>query len=418
VPVAIDSFSASDKTTTEMKILLVQNTTYIPAHGGANKANRSLTEALSKRKHSVRVVAPAAAQSLKDRAEFLNTLLRRGGNLRYSTSEKTVFMLEGVEVHAVANRTRLRNHVTDQINEYEPTWILVSSEDPGQFLLETALSASPSRVVYLAHTMLFFPFGPNSIIRSSVKKELFQRVAGIITVSNYLKEYILRWGERESTVIPFPAYGAGPFPDFGNFDKGAITLINPCAYKGILVFIGLARRMHNVQFAAVPSWGTTEADRIALEQLPNVKLLEATDNIDDIFAQTRILIVPSLWDEGFPLVSIEAMLRGIPVVASNTGGLPESKLGIEYVLNVNPIKHYTEEFDDRRLPVPIIPEQDIVPWMKVLQYLISNRSLYQRLSKASRDAALAYVSNLGAIPFESFLTNLDSSLNPLMGDDK
>ena len=47
---------------------------------------------------------------------------------------------------------------------------------------------------------------------------------------------------------------------------------------------------------------------------------------------TRILLVPSLWGEAFGLVVVEAMLRGIPVLASNVGGLVEAKLGVDYIL--------------------------------------------------------------------------------------
>ena len=41
------------------------------------------------------------------------------------------------------------------------------------------------------------------------------------------------------------------------------------------------------------------ADRAALAQLPNVRLLEPSEDIDQIFAQTRVLLAPSLWDEAF-----------------------------------------------------------------------------------------------------------------------
>lgn len=390
-----------------MKILLVQSTIYVPTHGGENKANRRLVEGLAAQGHACRVVAPACgAQGPGARAQFLDELAVRGLSVASSSSGADVFHQNGVDVHAAADVSQLRLHAANQVREFEPTWTLVSSEDPGQVLLETALRASPSRVVYVAHTMLFFPFGPHCFMPSRAKTEMFQQLAGIITVSNYLKEYIWQWSGCESVVIPFPVYGSGPFPRFGSFDEGFVAMINPCAYKGISIFLELARRMPDVQFAAVPSWGTTKADVAALEQLPNVRLLKATDSIDEIFAQTRILLVPSLWAEGFPLVPVEAMLRGIPVMASNSTGLPESKLGVDYVLPVRTIEHYQQRFDDQKLPVPVIPEQDIGPWEKTLRELLSNRALYERLSTDSRDAALAYASSLSVAAFQGFLEKL------------
>ena len=39
------------------------------------------------------------------------------------------------------------------------------------------------------------------------------------------------------------------------------------------------------------------------------------------------------------------MLRGIPVVASDAGGLVEAKLGTDFVIPVRSIEHYEAMFD-------------------------------------------------------------------------
>src|SRR5436190_11630503 len=97
------------------------------------------------------------------------------------------------------------------------------------------------------------------------------------------------------------------------------------------------------------------------------------------------------------------MLRGIPVLSSNVGGLPEAKLGVPYVLPVRPIERYEERLDDKRLPVPVVPEQDIGPWLEALQGLLSSRAEYERLSLASRAAALKFVGKPKVERFEEFL---------------
>ncbi|MFN2445978.1 MAG: amino acid adenylation domain-containing protein [Vicinamibacterales bacterium] len=393
-----------------MKVLLAQSTVYVPTHGGENKANRLLVEGLAARGHACRVVSPACgAQGPGARAQFLEELSARGLSASCSSEGVDVFEQNGVQVHAVAESSQLRLHLAKQIEEFEPTWTLISSEDPGQVLLETATKASPGRVVYLAHTMLFFPCGPNSFFASRSKTELLRQAAGIITVSQYLKDYIRRWAGCESAVIPFPVYGSGPFPQFGRFDHGRVTLINPCAYKGISIFLELARQLPYVEFLAVRSWGTTSEDRAELERLPNIRIVDPIDDIDQIFAQTRVLLVPSLWGEGFPLVPVEAMLRGIPVLASDSGGLPEAKLGVDYVIPVRPIEQYQEQFDDRRLPIPIVPAQNLQPWLTALGRVVSSREHYDELSRASRDAAQAYVNGLKIEPFEAFLRALEET---------
>ena len=81
---------------------------------------------------------------------------------------------------------------------------------------------------------------------------------------------------------------------------------------------------------------------------------------------------------------IEAMLRGIPVIASSLGGIAEAKHGVDYLIPVNPITSFTEEFDDRMLPVPLIPEQNLDPWISAILKLTSDRSAYEALSAKSQ----------------------------------
>ena len=131
-------------------------------------------------------------------------------------------------------------------------------------------------------------------------------------------------------------------------------MINPCAVKGISIFLELAARCPDVAFGALPGWGTTAADRRALEALPNVTLLpNCRRHRRGARARTRVLLMPSLWYEGFGLIVMEAMLRGIPVIASDSGGLVEAKMGTGFVIPVPPIERYEPVFDERGMPRPV-----------------------------------------------------------------
>ncbi|HEX5714779.1 MAG TPA: amino acid adenylation domain-containing protein, partial [Thermoanaerobaculia bacterium] len=390
-----------------MKLLMLQNMIWIPAIGGANKASRRLLEGLAARGHECRVVTlGTGSHGSGSREQLLTELRSRGIEPVPEASEVDVFRLAGVQVHAVSETKRIHSEAARQIRDFDPEWVLVAAEDPGQILLRVALDEAPSRVVYWAQTSMALPFGPDQMLGSASEAGLVERTAGLLTVSRYLQRYMRDFGGLEATVLPVPVYGEGPFPRTASFERGCVTMINPCTYKGLPIFLELVHRMPGTEFAAVPTWGTTEEDRAALAELPNVRLLEASENIDDIFAQTRILVVPSLWTEAFGVIVVEAMLRGIPVLASDVGGVPEAKLGVDYVLPVRPIERYEAKFDEKKNLIAVVPEQDIDPWERALRRLLTDRAHYEQISTASREAAHAFVATTGIEPYERYLGGL------------
>ena len=393
-----------------MRVLLAQSTLYVPTFAGENKVNRVLMEGLATHGHACHVLAPTCGkQGPQTPAQFRRELELRGIVATVSgRGESYVFHQNGVAVHAVVEPSNFCPYLARRIREFQPTHVITSAGDPGLVLLEAVLTAASCPVVYLAHTPLYFPFGPVSLIVTPARQALFHRLAGIVAVSQYCCDYIRKWAGLEATVIYAPVYGRGPFRQYGDFGSGFITMINPCAYKGISIFLALARAMPEISFAAVPTWGTTRSDRAALEAVPNVRILEARDNVDDIYSQTRVLLVPSLWDEGFGVVCVEAMLRGIPVLASDTGGLPEAKLGVDHLLPVHPITQCRHASDSQGLRMPVVPKQDIDPWLRALRELLTDRDRYERLSAVSRDTACAFASSLGIEPFEKFLNEATS----------
>ncbi len=106
-----------------------------------------------------------------------------------------------------------------------------------------------------------------------------------------------------------------------------ILLINPDPDKGGQLLLQLARARSKYKYLIQESWKGNaqliEAKQIAMS-LGNVEWRAPTQDIREAFREARILIVPSRVEEAWGRVVSEAQVSGIPVIASNIGGLPES----------------------------------------------------------------------------------------------
>lgn len=107
-----------------------------------------------------------------------------------------------------------------------------------------------------------------------------------------------------------------------------VLFVNPLEKKGLRTAIALARLNPDIPFVFLESWPMTGRQFGELQRavclLPNVVLRRATLRMAREYAQARILLVPSVWQEAWGRVVTEAQCSGIPVIASAVGGLPES----------------------------------------------------------------------------------------------
>lgn len=123
--------------------------------------------------------------------------------------------------------------------------------------------------------------------------------------------------------------------------------------------------------------------------------------MEEAWRDIKILLVPSLWLEAWGIVVIEAHLRGIPVISSGSGALPEAMLGLDYIVPVNSIDGERGEEGTY-----IVPGQDIGPWVETVDKLMNDRSEYEKLSNRVRNTTERWLKNLDETALENWLVDL------------
>ncbi|CAK9040735.1 Hypothetical protein (Fragment), partial [Durusdinium trenchii] len=156
--------------------------------------------------------------------------------------------------------------------------------------------------------------------------------------SQHLVDFVHRFSQgRVKTRLCYCA-------DYGYFDSEDlplanepryVTLISPSPAKGLAILLRLALMLPDVEFLCVSTGWTKTLHEVQLRAHPNVKVVPGSDDLDTVYQQTAVLLMPSLWQESFGLVAVEAQLRGLCVVSTGSYGLKEANFLEE--LQVTPV---------------------------------------------------------------------------------
>jgi glycosyltransferase involved in cell wall biosynthesis len=165
-----------------------------------------------------------------------------------------------------------------------------------------------------------------------------------------------------------------------------LTFVNPALYKGAYPFVRIAqelgRRRPDIPLLVVESRATKATLGVCglrPADHPHVHIMPVTTDQRRFWRLTKVLLIPSLGWENQPLVAIEAMINGIPVIGSDRGGIPEA-LGDAGVLLPLPERLTPES---RILPTA----EEVEPWVEAIIHLWDNPAWYQEQSNRARNQA-------------------------------
>jgi glycosyltransferase involved in cell wall biosynthesis len=159
-----------------------------------------------------------------------------------------------------------------------------------------------------------------SFITERITKKIIRDSSEITANSNYLgKRYENYFDIETETIYPFV-----DLEDYRVEETGEKILhVNPKKEKGIETTLEVAEKMPEKEFMIAGTTKRNEIDR-RIEELENVEKLGYVEDMKKVYRQTKIVLVPSKWEEPFGRIPIEAGASGIPAIATSEGGLPES----------------------------------------------------------------------------------------------
>ena len=147
---------------------------------------------------------------------------------------------------------------------------------------------------------------------------------GVFSNSKFTHDWILTAYGYQSVIVP-PII----IPDRYRVHTGGknILFFNPHPDKGGPLVVEIAKVMPDLNFDFVASWTEDAAIatvRSAAQRVRNIHWHPATDDTREHLRSARVVLMPSQWVETWGRVASEAQVSGIPVIASNRGGLPEA----------------------------------------------------------------------------------------------
>jgi glycosyltransferase involved in cell wall biosynthesis len=382
-----------------MRLLLAIHNTYTDQTSGAAHSMRTIVEWLAQAGHQCRVLATARFDASTP------------PNLLAHFEEQGIAPVKSPPAKAFVRSAKRASN----LGPGRPTFEFTLNDVPVTMLATTARPNTPAdrfeadQFMFLLDQRLdaFAPthlltYGGHPVVQESMRRARDRGSITIFSLRNYgyedRRHYL--YADHVLAASPFLARfyhtsiglrSAGiPAPiDWSAVEapedqRRFVTFVNPTLPKGAMLFARLADMLGSrrpdipvLVVQSAQSAGRLNAiSGLDFKKYPHIMAAPATPRPADFFALTRILLVPSAFDEPFGRVAVEAMINGIPPVVSNRGALPETVGDGGIVLS---------------LPAALTPESgelpsvsEVEPWFEAVCALWDQPARYREASAKAR----------------------------------
>lgn len=340
-----------------MKILFISGI-YVPASGGSEISAHTLLAELISRKHKIQVIT--------------------GLNDFRKIKKETI---SGVSILRTTER-KLKQTVHKYFKSFQPDIVL------------TQLMWSEKILMWAKKENFLTGYFIRSIGNKLDLTKKSNRSPDIIFANSPITQQFVAEEWKRKSLLVYPIVKINDYIADQPGDRHYITMFNPIKIKGGKIFEKIALKMPLKKFMAVEGWhhwknkktgkwdinklksnakafnsAVIIPEEISFKNIKNVKFQPATQDVKSIYKKTKILLVPSLWQEPSARVIIEAMSNGIPVIVSNTGASVKM-VGRGGLV----VKKYL----------------DPTEWTKKIDYLLNDKNKYESLSMCAKKHVLKF----------------------------
>ncbi len=254
-----------------------------------------------------------------------------------------MFQAREAALYQVAMRSRFDLAAIRQLRDIlrRDRYDIIHAHTPRTVLLGGLLSRMTGLpLVYHVHS----PVGRDSTrkfqnwVNGQIERISLNRVAQMIPVSSSLGQYMEEIGHAKELMtvvpngVPAPQQQRATTPPTGTWTIGTVALFRQ--RKGTEVLLDAIARLRDqgkdVRLRAVGPFETDEYEQMLKQQAARLDLSDRVDwtgftqDVNQELLQMDLFVLPSLFGEGLPMVVLEAMAAGVPVVGTWVEGVPEA----------------------------------------------------------------------------------------------
>jgi len=292
------------------------------------------------------------------------------------------------------------------LDEFKPDQLIACNSHP---MIQTAMAEARKRGVTTVFALRGLGY---------YDARFFEDVDHVLTCSQFLTDLYRRKVGLVSTPIEPPIEWSSVLAPEDS--RAFVTFVHPAPHKGLFAFARLAdmlgSRRPDIPILVVQSGqsgGSLNGIRgIDFGKYPQIMAAPATETPAEYFALTRILLVPSVWEEPFGRVAAEAMINRVPPIVSNRGSLAHVVGGDFANGGGGRVLQLPDWLTTTSTRIP--SEGDMEAWFEAVCALWDDKSLYDTIAARARAIAdLRYSETASRRQHVDYFTSLKPGGRPI-----